>query len=343
MKKLSTPVIAFIIASVFLCTNAFSQKTNNRINKSEAVTEMLSGGYSFSYDTGAYKSLNGSMNLSAGEIWDDPSYPCPIGFHFKFFNELFDTAWVSDTWEVAFGTDIGDGYNYYITPYGADLIDRGFGSAPPQVPKSPISYLVTGAQPNRILKIEWKNAAFLLEQDSFSTRTNFLNLQLWLFESTNNIEVHYGPHLVTYQSIIFPDMTGPEISLNNHTNIKYYSLSGDSTKPTLTSFPGSYINGTPPDGTIYRFSSGYVDIANNESADYSFYPNPVSDAIHIIHPNQPVWTNVQVYNLLGMQIMNERFDGKNQINLNVNSLPNGTYLLKMHNSKTSITHKFTKQ
>jgi len=59
--------------------------------------------------------------------------------------------------DVEFGLIMG---KYSISAYGPDMEDRGLGDISFK-PKSPISYLLDGNAPHRILKIEWKKCWFL--------------------------------------------------------------------------------------------------------------------------------------------------------------------------------------
>jgi hypothetical protein len=104
------------------------------------------------------------------------------------------------------------------------------------------------------------------------------------------------------------------------------------------------MKGTPPNGTIYKFDAGYVNGIDGKSArNYSFYPNPVSDVIRISMPEKMQWANVQVFDLFGKEMLNQQFRNRDYINFGVKSLPNGIYILKLQNSETTLTHKFTKQ
>ena len=76
-----------------------------------------------------------------------------------------------------------------IIAHGSDLVDRdtsGNGSS------SPISYTLSGTAPSRIFKLEWKNAGFFNPIDNATSYDDFINLQLWLHEGSDAIEVRFG-------------------------------------------------------------------------------------------------------------------------------------------------------
>jgi hypothetical protein len=335
MKKIRT--LTMLIIALFSVNLGISQNLNN---SKQAINELLGTGYTFSYTTGTYTNLVGSTILTT-DIWDDFLYPCPIGFTFKFYNIPIDTLNFSDPNTVTFGNNLG---KYVVSAFGADMSDRGRGDGTFK-PKSPISYLLDGTAPNRILKIEWKNAGFILEIDDSNilNKTNFINLQLWLYETSDLIEIHFGSHKVTYPGIIYEGTSGPNVSLNNNVNSKYVSLIGDSTKPTVSSVPEVRMNGTPPNGMIFKFASNYVGIADNSNGKYSIYPNPVKDVFHVMLPKKYEWVNVQIVNLLGNEMLNQKFTNSEQISLNISTLARGTYLMKLQTAGTVITRKITKQ
>ena len=94
---------------------------------------------------------------------------------------------------------------------------------------------------------------------------------------------------------------------------------------------------------IYKFATDYVSIADKASQNYSIYPNPVKDVLHVILPQRYEWANVQIFNLLGNEILTNELVHTDLINLNTSSLSSGTYLLKIQTPETVITQKITKQ
>lgn len=59
---------------------------------------------------------------------------------------------------------------------------------------------------------------------------------------------------------------------------------------------------------------------------FSYYPNPVKDVLNLSHTS--VISSVQVFNLLGQQVMNLKTDS-NEVQADMASLPQGTYLVKV--------------
>jgi hypothetical protein len=94
-----------------------------------------------------------------------------------------------------------------------------------------------------------------------------MNLQLWLFESSKNIEIHYGPSLILSPELIYGGLEGDIIgfydAVDNHFEFdNFWGLSGSTTAPmveNVSSFdslviPFSLI-GLPSNGTVYKFEA----------------------------------------------------------------------------------------
>jgi len=195
--------------------------------------------YKFVYSTGPYTNLSGATSLNNNQLWDDPEYKIPIGFTFEFFDQSFDSLYVSDfVWLDA-------AKKYQIYAYDSDFIDKGSGSS-----LSPISYLLTGAPGSQILKIEWNNAGFYYD----AGLNDFINVQLWLYEGSNDIEVRIGPNSVLNSNSYGGDEGGVVGLLDKITSENTY-LTGSPGNPSQITVTSGYanLNGTPADGTVYLF------------------------------------------------------------------------------------------
>jgi len=73
----------------------------------------------------------------------------------------------------------------------------------------------------------------------------------------------------------------------------------------------------------------------------SIYPNPVKDELLIINNEQLTMNNVEIVDIMGKIIYNSSFIINNSIN--VSSLPQGIYFLKIETDKGIVTKKFVKE
>jgi hypothetical protein len=173
---------------------------------------------------------------------------------------------------------------FYLS--ACDLIDRGYDSG---TSLSPLSYKVEGNTGSRILKIEWKNVG---SYDEGAPYNMFMNFQMWLYEGTNIIEYHYGPSMINNPFVFYYEETGAYIGFLTIDDVNYdflniHLLNGPAATPVL-SVNEAAINGTPANGTIYRFSPVTLDISaiSAVSSSVSLYPNPAGDIVEIFNPEK---------------------------------------------------------
>jgi len=106
---------------------------------------------------------------------------------------------------------------------------------------SHISYVVEGESPNRIAKIQFKNASFAGDE----TNTDYTNFQIWFHEGGMANEIIFGPTALN-QMRAFNGAYGPLIGIGAQI------LRGT---PSAASFGTSFagLNGVPSAGLKFRF------------------------------------------------------------------------------------------
>jgi hypothetical protein len=245
--------------------------------------------YYFSVNQGTYTALTNAVSVNEGQVWDDPYIYIPIGFSFTFFGETIENLYLStDLSTNGFGAPPPPQTSPLIIAYGADLIDRGFLQNTSQ---SPISYLTEGAVGSRIFKLEYSNAGFFND----SNNNDFVNTQLWLYEGSNDVEIHFGTVHTSPADDLFDGFTGPIIGFidqysyqnDNFENLWY--LSGTPANPEvkfadvngLDTIQYTLFN-APENGRIYRFSTAPVGVKIPVS-DHSVqvFPSLVHDVCSI--------------------------------------------------------------
>jgi hypothetical protein len=326
--KILLQLAGIIMLSVLFNDFTFAQRTvGSRANQahdpiSKEAAAGWAGAYTFSTTTAAYTDLVGSTSISNGIKWDIAEFEITLPFPFRFYSKLMDKIIVSDPDKFRFSDT-----NYYLCVYEADMIDRGWYESSS---KSPISYIVTGNTGSRIMKIEWKNCAFWDLVDSSYFNVDYINLQLWLFEGSNALEIHIGPNNIPHGNLVYNPNTGPYIGLEkNNQPIDYYSLNGSPSSPVmLNNFLGR-ITGTPPSGTVYRFSNTYVGIEDDPLNQLLIYPNPFKDRL-IIHQEHPTAGGIciRLMDIAG-KIVYECKHTENDIEINNLDTPPGVYLLSI--------------
>ncbi len=245
--------------------------------------------YIFGVDQGTYTPLANGTSVNNGALWDDTDYEVPLGFNFQLFGQTTASLYLYGDYTAnnVFGLPAADPSPLIIS-YGADLIDRGIAAAS-TTSQSPISYTLQGTPGQRIFKMEWANAGFYGSADNDA----FTNLQLWIFEGTNDIELHFGP-TQTNDEDLYDDFTGPLMGFMNSYGFQsgnfnqLWYLSGSIDNPTLEFVTPLEIDtltqtllGAPGDGLIYRFRpTGVVGTKDPGTAyEVKVFPTIVSDFV----------------------------------------------------------------
>jgi hypothetical protein len=235
-----------------------------------------------------------------------------------------------------------------FAPVSQDIIDRGFNTG---TSLSPLSFKLEGEVGSQILKIEWNNVGFFEE----STFQDFMNFQLWLYEEENVIEYRYGSSEINDPTNSFEDLDGVQVVLfpllpaggGGALEEDAYILSGDpinpefitiSTEEDFDDAESTSLTGTPPDGTVYRFSSEALSVDDTTIAlDVSVYPNPANDIFKI--ESKEVDYTLEVYNTSGQQIMN--FNSPKD-SYNISNLSKGIYFVKIQSLTGVVTKRLIK-
>ncbi len=310
--------------------------------------------YNFNLTTGDYSDLINSTSLNNGLTWDDPQFEIPLGFNFVFFDITFDKLYIEDIGLGALLTNniSEEGAIPLLVPYGADIIDRGYdidgdGATPTSL--SNISYLLEGTPGSQILKIEWKNVGFYNELAEDGVSSDFTNFQLWLYEGTNDIEIHFGNNSITQADLCFDGESGTSVALINEYDYdndlfsEGLILEGNPSSPDLITFinpaSGSYLNGVIPNGTIYKFSKSTVGVSELQSniIDIQMYPNPSNNYLTISTNNLKHQLNtVSILNINGQMLKKVRYN-KNAID--ISDLSMGIYIVEIRTTEGMVMAK----
>ena len=308
--------------------------------------------------TSPFNYLTGATSINNGMAWDEDNYRFPIGFDFWLFDEKIDSMSIfSGNIMTSHPDPDNASIMNIIVANGADLIDRDTSLAGSF---SPISRTLSGTAPNRICKIEWRNAGFYNGMDN-GEYADSINFKIWLYETSNIIEAHFGnSYQISTNSILFDDGPGvwfgaiDSFDINNGDVRVSYFFKGNANTPTLDSVfslanmvapPG--VNGIPPSGMVYRLTPkkpGAVNTGYNQSYEIEpFWINYLNDYNLIKvdffeNENAPY----MIYDLNG-KIVQQGILSKGVNKINTGSLSNGMYVLKIHSKIHRESFKFTKQ
>lgn len=250
--------------------------------------------YTFSMYNQPYQDLTNPISLNNNMTWEFPNYTIPIGFDFYFANDALNTFYISSAFSPAIivsSTNLTNTISEII-PFGIGICDRNINYItfePELGSASPISYQLTGNVGNRIFKLEYKNVGF--ENDIWvndERASDYANFQLWCYETSNIVEFRYGDSHFEHFSDSFNDETGPLVCVLPFANINGPTqngiiLQGAADNPSVSySTSVSYINGVPPNGTVYRFTPITASIQQENKKNLcSIAPNPAQDFFKI--------------------------------------------------------------
>lgn len=328
-------LFAAIAAATMICTTGYSQMP-----------------YYLSTSVETYTPLTGATSLNGPTVWDsyNNNYAADMGFTSKIDTARFKTAFLGS--ENVFVADSSD--TSYINGFfleDADLIDRGTLSG---VSASPIRYEIDGSPGSRVFKMEIANAGFHAEYDNYGTQSDFINMQVWVHENTNIIELHYGPSSISNASDYFSIGGMPFIGLIHNLSPNgdgvIYMLSGNPAAPKLDSmvlsgstptYMGSPLTNFPPSGTVYRFVPKNLSVKNVAFETTLVYPTSANNEIMVNYDN----TDAAWYKVIAITGSNTNISGQLQkgvTHIDVSTLPKGNYFIQLGSSNGKAIRKFVK-
>ncbi len=153
--------------------------------------------YSFVQSTGTYTEITGGTVLATGSAYDDNTYSVTLPFSFNFNAVGYTQVFVSSNGFITFGATDPTGTNYTpisnvaayagaISAWGTDA--QGFTNIGGRT--SEIRWETIGVAPNRTIVFQYKDHRAL-----WSTSTTlfpFVNFQIRLSETTNQVQIIYG-------------------------------------------------------------------------------------------------------------------------------------------------------
>ncbi len=209
---------------------------------STAVKAQTANTYLFANSTGAtLDPMTGATNIVAASVDDAPSAIQNIGFSFSYEGVAYTQFSASPDGFLKLGSPAAvDQFSNSIVsttnvpklfPYWDDLA-TGVGGG--------VSFVVTGASPNRILKVQW----FVTIPRNTTGAANS-TMQAWLYETSNIIEFRYGTGV--------GPSTSASIGINGVTATNFISVTTP-TNATSNSTANNANTVWPGTGTMYTFA-----------------------------------------------------------------------------------------
>ncbi|MEM1321956.1 MAG: T9SS type A sorting domain-containing protein [Bacteroidota bacterium] len=315
--------------------------------------------YELVIESSTYSNLTASTSVNNDTTWDDPQFTIPIGFDFELLGETANEIFIVEEGVGGFLSTDGSGMGIIpiFIAYGADIIDRGYDLdlGPGPGSQSNISYQLEGNAGSRILKIEWRNAGFYSDVDDDGIAQDSINFQVWLYEGSNDIAIHFGPKLISQPYLAYDGKGGPLVGFFPNYNVEeddvegnIYLLSGDPRKPSFLEVVDLYeilfLSGAIPNGTVYRFTQVNTSINELEvlNAPTHVVPNPVRETFQLVYDrNALTIVNASIINFEG-RVLRQVRDIDQAVP--IADLPAGLYTLQLQTkSGQLISKKLLKQ
>lgn len=308
-------------------------------------------GYKLSVTTDTYTPLTGGTSVNGSTMWDEENYKVPLGFNFKLGSTtISDFSLVSGAF-AATDTDAAVISGFFTCD--GDLYDRGNSGGSSSM--SPIRYTVSGTAGSRIFKMEVSNAGFFDEYDIYTTNNDFVNYQVWFYETSNIVELRYGPSNISHAADYFTLGSGPVVGFmknidpsSGSVDMLYY-LNGSASSPAIDSTGNLFsISGGlasyPANGTVYRFTppSTGVDIFVKELDGIKVMNTISTDYVRIANNSNAKTT----YTLTAINGANVNLNGilqQGTNNIDMSALPAGVYVLQCKNTDGAMQQRIVKQ
>ncbi|MEZ5016280.1 MAG: T9SS type A sorting domain-containing protein [Flavipsychrobacter sp.] len=294
-----------------------------------------------------YQALSTGVNVSDTTAWtEDSTFIINIPFDFKI--EGVNVKQIILSGASLAVSDTGSSADAFPI-ISAEIVDRGL-SDTDSVSQSPIRYQVDGNMGSRILKIEVANAGFYDELTQSGTTKNYVNIQLWLYEQSNIVELHYGASQINSFSTYFPLglLTGyiRDINVGTGNMDKFYILKGNNTSPTVDSFsatsPQTGLTSFPTSGTVYRYTPivpPSTSVGTIALEGMKVYPTHCTNNITI--DNAKGIATYQIININGSTLSTGTINiGRNTID--VSHYPSGMYFVTMKRDNQTTTTRIVK-
>jgi hypothetical protein len=179
--------------------------------------------------------------------------------------------------------------------------------------------------------VQWKNMGF-----EGGDENDYINFQLWLYENTGVVEMHYGPTAVK-NGLWENNANGPTVGLLEmddafSTIYNRHWLTGSASSPVVSN-TGVFqqMSSVPANGTVYRFAPGTTGIHENPAeTGISIFPTVIENSNHLnINFVENTGTHtVKVYDLAGRLVKEQNLTGTNNT-LPLADITSGTYFISL--------------
>lgn len=135
----------------------------------------------------------------------------------------------------------------------------------------------------------------------------------------------------------------------------YWSFESGKTLTSLGLYIGFsvYKANQSPSGTLIKYDNikvsaipnlpAFVNLNEWLSSKFNIYPNPVTNVVNISNSENMLVNQVTVYDISGKQLITQTFNTEKEIQVNVENLPSGTFILHLETNQGIAVKKLVKK
>lgn len=138
--------------------------------------------------------------------------------------------------------------------------------------------------------------------------------------TSTNLLKDFPPSTIVLQIAMVQNIGKLYYTVNKYDNIKITAL-----------------NVVPPE------VSNALSANEHLSQQFNLYPNPANKVVNITNNENMLVNQITIYDINGKQISTQTFNNEGGIQLNIEGLPNGTYLLHIETNEAMVVKKLVKK
>lgn len=307
----------------------------------------------FTYDSQEFKFLDEPVSINNGEVWSDSySQAIDLGFTFTVAGNTYDRIEVRSG-----GIDFyesGSSRSRRLFALYRLLEDKGDSES-----LSPISYQYgySSEYEENIFKIEWRNAG--VKDFGFMTSSpgDFVNIQIWLHETSDIMCIHFGPHMLAEETYLNNLNEAGASGIKLLIDDDFIGPIGDGDMPEsiiAECIPGvCYFNieTYPSEGLRYCFSpigvinSTTEDQLSSNELDLLVHPNPTNSQVTIRIDDDTTIKRSHLKIIDSMGRLCYTLDDVvtvNPVTIDLRSLPTGFYFIVLQNDEVRVVETLVK-
>ncbi|UPT66844.1 MAG: T9SS type A sorting domain-containing protein [Sphingobacteriales bacterium JAD_PAG50586_3] len=295
--------------------------------------------YTFSTFSSPYENLSNSTNLfPTTPNWDDEFLKIGVPFPVKVNGENYDSVMVESNGTLFFFNNFLDLNNIEsetdtlmaVMPLGEYVSQNGATDLIARFDNSPISSKIEGTAPNRILKVEWRDAGFY--SDTSNAQELYINLQAWYYEADGVFEFRYGAR--NFQPYVLNGFSGPVFGIAplilspvfDFATVGDIYVEGNAVAPAAANAYTTF-TGLPNANQVFRFAPLGTAIAEDNALQFGLYPNP-STGLLFINPADANAYTIELFDQTGKAVVTQA-NLKGQQTVSLDGLANGLYMARI--------------